>query len=81
MMVGIGYLFGGRARKGVPVTEGCLRGVKWTLSMLHAAARNSWLLSTWFRCSSRDVTIYYVVVETKWTNCYNIRRAITLLEQ
>jgi len=42
-MVGIGYLLGGgfEPREGVPAIQGCLRGVKWTLSVLRTAVGNS----------------------------------------
>jgi hypothetical protein len=33
--------WGVELREGVPAIQGCLRGVKWTLSVLRAAVRNS----------------------------------------
>jgi hypothetical protein len=80
-MVGIGYLLGGgfELREGVPAIQGCLRGVKWTLSVLRAAARNSSLFATWFQCSSRDGTVCYVVLAAKWIYCCNIWRVINCI--
>lgn len=81
MMVGIGYLLGGgfELREGVPAIQGCLRGVKWTLSVLRAAVRNSSLLATWFQRSSRDGSVCHVVIDTKCVYCCNIRRVINCI--
>lgn len=81
MMVGIGYLLGGgfELREGVPAIQGCLRGVKWTLSVLRTAAGNSSLFATWFQRSSRDGSARYVVIDTKWIYCCNIRRVINFI--
>ena len=66
-------------RKGVLAIQGCLRGVKWTLSVLRAAVRNSSHCATWFQFSSRDVTVCYVVIDTKCLYCCNIRRVINCI--
>ena len=81
MMVGIGYLLGGgfELREGVPAIQGCLRGVKWTLSVLRTAVGNSSLFATWFQRSSRDGSARYVVIDTKWIYCCNIRRVINFI--
>lgn len=81
MMMGIGYLLGGgfELREGVPAIQGCLRGVKWTLSVLRTAVGNSSLFTTWFQRSSRDGSAPYVVIDTKWIYCCNIRRVINCI--
>jgi len=79
VMVGIGYLLGGgfELREGVPAIQGCLRGVKWTLSVLRTAVGNSSLFATWFRRSSRDGSARYVVIDTIY--CCNIRCVINFI--